>query len=122
MRIYLSPVSYDELSATVSLSSQEMKETIESARHMQTLRYAGMGISLNHQLDEDLVEKFVLLEREGQELLESAYNKMKLNPRTLLKIKKLARTIADLDGSEQVQLHHLAESLQYRERSHEGEN
>lgn len=122
MRIYLSPVSYDELSATESLSSQEMKEKIESARHMQTQRYAGTGISLNHQLDEDLVEKFVLLEREGQELLEAAYNKMKLNPRTLLKVKKLARTIADLESCEKVQLHHLAESLQYRERSHEGEN
>ena len=122
MRIYLSPVSYDELSAAESLSSEEMKEKIERARQIQALRYEGMGISLNQQLDEELVEKFVPLQQEEQNLLEAAYHKMKLNPRTLLKVKKLARTIADLEGSQQVQLHHLAESLQYRERSHEREN
>ena len=56
------------------------------------------------------------LNRDSEKLLAMAYEKMNLNPRTILKVRKMARTIADLENSEQIETEHVAEALQYRER------
>lgn len=63
-----------------------------------------------------MIEKFAFLGLEQKKILEQAYEKYQLNPRTVLKVRKLARTVADLDGGGSIQTKHLAEALQYREK------
>lgn len=116
MHIRLLPVNYNELNCQTVESSKEMKEKIEFARKIQRNRYRDQSIVLNHQLDDHLIEKFAFLGLEQKKILEQAYEKYQLNPRTVLKVRKLARTVADLDGGGSIQTKHLAEALQYREK------
>lgn len=116
MHIHLMPVDYDALRSKAALSSAEMRESIQTARELQRERYRGEGILLNCQLEEKHMEIYAPLDMEGEELLAMAYVKMNLNPRTVLKIRKMARTIADLEGCEKIAPGHVAEALQYREK------
>lgn len=116
MQIYLRPVAYHDLTGTKTISSEEMKKAIERARDVQKERYKNTEIMLNCQLDEKTIEIYAPLNKEEEELLAISYDKLKLNPRTLLKIRKLARTIADLEESKQIKMEHVTEALQYRER------
>lgn len=115
MHVYLQPVEYESLEDTTVMSSAEMAKFIDEARRRQAERYAGMSISLNHQLSERMVEEFCPLDGKMRRLVSQAYQKLKLNPRTLMKVRRVARTIADLEGSEQVEMKHLAEAFAYRE-------
>lgn len=115
MHIRLHPVDYKELTEGAVMTSAEMKDVIEQARERQRVRYKSTEITLNSQLTGSMTEEFAALDKEGKKLLAAAYDRMKLNPRTVLRIRKLARTIADIEGSEQVEAGHLAEALQYRE-------
>jgi magnesium chelatase family protein len=63
-----------------------------------------------------LIEKHCQLDEKSQKLLENAIDKFKLSARGYMRILKLSRTIADLDNSQNIQLKHIAESLQYRGR------
>jgi len=119
MHIYLMPIPYEELTGERTMSSAEMGEKIIMARNRQKQRYQGLDIRLNQQLDERYMDTFAPLQPKDQKLLALAYEQMKLNPRTLLKVRKLARTIADLEDSEQIQTEHLTEALQYREKCNE---
>lgn len=116
MHIRLMPVDFNDLEVEQSLSTAEMKASIEAARRIQRERYAGIGITLNQQLDAHLAELYCHVDSDGKQILKMAYERLKLNPRTLLKVKKIARTIADLDGSENVEVGHINEALQYREK------
>ena len=89
---------------------------IEKARSIQRERYATEHIELNGQMDEQQTERYGKSDQNGEALLELAYAKMNLNPRTILKVRKLARTIADLEASEIIKEEHVAEALQYREK------
>jgi len=60
------------------------------------------------------INDFVILEKEQKELLENAATKMDFSPRVFHKIKKIARTIADLEGVEKIKSEHILEALQYR--------
>mgnify|MGYP000215926194 CR=1 FL=1 len=116
MHIKLLPVDYSDLNSRTSESSEEMKGKIEFAREIQYRRYIDRNITLNHQLDDHLIEEFAFLNQDAKRMLEQAYRRFQLNPRTVLKIRKLARTVADLDGGGDIQSSHLAEALQYREK------
>jgi len=119
MHIYLTPIPYNELTGERTMSSAEMGEKIVMARNRQKERYKGLDIHLNQQLDERYIDTFAPLRSEDQNLLALAYEQMKLNPRTVLKVRKLARTIADLEDSDHIQTAHLTEALQYREKWNE---
>ncbi len=115
MHIRLFPINYEELvSEKTAVSSAEMKKIIEKARIVQRERYRGSGIALNGQMDDHLAQGFCRMGKDGEELLASAYRRLGLNPRTLLKVKKIARTIADMEESEEIKGEHVAEALQYR--------
>ena len=115
MNLFLTPVSYDEFESEKSTSSEEMRREIIKARRIQKERFSMDGIMLNHEMDGKLLERYVPVNSpEINEFLGNAYRNLKLNPRTMQKIRRVARTIADLDGSESVKLEHFAESLAYR--------
>lgn len=116
MHLDLHPVDYKSLTEGASLGSAEMKAKIEKAREIQRKRYSGLGIFLNQQLEGRLLEEFCPMGEEERKLIAEAYMRLKLNPRTLLRVKRVARTIADLDGSEHIKSKHLMEAMQYRER------
>lgn len=63
-----------------------------------------------------MVEKYCPLGSAEQAMIAQAYSSLTLNPRTLMRVKRVARTIADLEQSEDIHVSHLAEALQYRER------
>ena len=116
LQIHLQPVGYDTLSGENGEDSASMKRQIEKAREIQKYRYRGYAFDTNGSLDEHSLERFCRTDREGNRLLKEAYVRLNLNPRTIGKVRKAARTIADLEESETIRAEHIAEALQYREQ------
>ena len=90
-------------------TSEQMRERIERARTVQQARG-----HVNSELPPRLLRKLCKLDDAGERTLELAMRKMGLSARAHDRILKVARTIADLDGSESVSAKHLAEAVQYR--------
>lgn len=108
-------LEYGELeSGQKAETSHEIRERVEVARRRQQQRLAGKGISCNAQMGVKEVREFCQLTREAAGLLKSAFDRLGLSARVLERLKKVARTIADLAGEEAIQAYHVAEALQYR--------
>ncbi len=108
-------VRYDELYFTEKEeSSKEIQNRVIMARQIQKERYKESGIATNAQLRPKDIKKFCALQEEGEKLMRQAFEKMELSVRRYHKILTVARTIADLEGKEQIQLEHLREALSYR--------
>jgi magnesium chelatase family protein len=95
-------------------ASEQIRERVVAARAVQTQRFGKP--QTNNEMNTNQIKKFCHIDRKCSELLEQAANKYQLSGRSIHRILKVARTIADLSKDEQIQLHHLAESLQYRLR------
>ena len=95
-------------------TSAQIKKRVNKARRIQYLRYKDYNIFSNSQLTPKLIEKFCKLDNEEEKILEVAFNKFRLTTRTYAKILKVARTIADLDEKENIEIKHLLEAIQYR--------
>ncbi|KKP38129.1 MAG: Mg chelatase subunit ChlI, magnesium chelatase family protein [Candidatus Peregrinibacteria bacterium GW2011_GWF2_33_10] len=95
-------------------SSQDLLNKIQLARNIQYLRFKNFNIFSNSEMDSALVKKFCILEEEGGGLMKEAVNKFQLSGRAYFRILKVARTIADLEESENILSSHVAEALQYR--------
>ena len=107
--------TYDELQTKPKgESSQAIKKRVDAARELQNARYAELDIFYNAQLTPKLMETYCPLGSAEESLMEKVYTKMKLSARGYHRLLKLARTIADLDGSEAIQIGHLTEAIQYR--------
>lgn len=108
-------VSYDDLEAAQGgESSKTIKERVVMAHGIQLKRYADDGIYFNAQLSAAQTEKYCALGENEKEMLRNAFERMDLSARAYHKILKVARTVADLDGSTHINQRHLAEVLQYR--------
>jgi magnesium chelatase family protein len=94
-------------------SSEQIKQRILAAREIQEKRYGKKGI-LNGQLKGREIKKFVKLEIEAEKILEQALSKFFLSYRSIEKILKVSRTIADLEATEKILTAHPAEALNYR--------
>jgi len=115
IHIEVQSVKYKDLSNTTkNESSKDIKKRVNAARALQLSRYKNDGIHSNAQLTSVLINKYCILSKECKDLLEIAFNKLKLSARAHERILKLARTIADLDQSETIKINHLAEAIQYR--------
>jgi magnesium chelatase family protein len=96
--------------------SAEVAARVAAARAVQAARLAGTGARTNAELEGDVLERFASPDETGRALLAQAAATMKLSARGYTRILRVARTIADLAGSEQVTRIHVAEALSYRRR------
>ena len=97
-----------------SETSFQIREKVNRARRIQLNRYKEYGIYSNSELNEKLIDTFCSIDKNGEILLKNAFEKLKLSVRAYQRILKVARTIADLEESKDIQVRHLAEAIQYR--------
>jgi len=115
IHIEVDAVPVKEISAdTEQESSQDVATRVEAARQLQQKRYEGMRIHCNAQLDSQGVRRFCCPDAAGQKLLHMAVERMGLSMRAHDRVLKLARTIADLKGIDQIGQSEIAEAVQYR--------
>lgn len=91
-----------------------MRAKVEQARKRQRERYQGTGIRFNSDLEAGELERYCALGEKEQRLLERMYRTMDLSVRACHRLLKVARTIADLEGSGEIACSHLAEASIYR--------
>ncbi len=94
--------------------SARMLERILMAREMQRKRFAGTGLIFNADMGPAQVRKYCPLGDRERRMMEELFKTMDLSARAYHKIIKVARTIADLEGNERIERHHLAEAACYR--------
>lgn len=115
IHIEVTAVKYKKLQDDTKIeTSQEIKERVNKARKLQINRYKKYGIFSNSQLTPRLIEKYCILDSKSNQILQSAFEKLGLSARAYGRILKVARTIADLDGIENIEAKHIAEAIQYR--------
>ncbi|MDD6782529.1 MAG: YifB family Mg chelatase-like AAA ATPase [Paludibacteraceae bacterium] len=122
MHIEIVPVPFDKLSEMAPAEpSAVIRERVIAARGIQAARFSNdEGIYCNAQMSSKMLRKYCAVDEAGQQLLKAAMARMNLSARAYDRILKVARTIADLAGSERVQTEHLAEAINYRNLDKEG--
>jgi len=116
LHVEVTPVSFTELSEKADgESSDAIRERVIRARLMQHVRYEGLdGVFVNAQIGTKQLREVCQLSAAGEALLKKAMERLQLSARAYDRILKVSRTIADLDGSDEVKIEHLAEAIQFR--------
>ena len=122
IHVEVTPVSFDELADKKQYEkSKSIRDRVMKARLIQDERFKDKeGLHSNAQMQAQQVRKICEIDDTGREMLKNAMEKLGLSARAYDKIIKVARTIADLDGSESIKTDHLAEAIQYRSLDREG--
>lgn len=108
-------VTYEELiSEKQNESSAQIRERVVQVSRIQQERYSGSGFRFNAELDVSGVRKYCAIGEKEQKILSEAYRKFELTARACHRVLKVARTIADMDGREQIEEDHLCEAISYR--------
>lgn len=95
-------------------TSEAMRQRVAAAREIQDARFQGKPIYANAQMPTRSIKKYCAIGDSAKQLLERAVEKFGLSPRAYHRILKVSRTIADLEGREQVEEPHVSEAIQYR--------
>lgn len=115
IQVEVTPVKYQKLESDEQPeTSEEIRKRVNKARRIQIQRYLNLGIYSNSELTPKLIEKYCKLDKKGKEILQNAFKKLGLSARAHGRILKVARTIADLDGKENIEVNHILEAIQYR--------
>ncbi|MDR0619209.1 MAG: YifB family Mg chelatase-like AAA ATPase [Bacteroidales bacterium] len=116
LQVQVSAVTYEEISDTKTSgdSSEVIRSRVIAARNIQYERFAGTGIHSNSQMNCNELRKYCILPSQGRVLMKKTMEHYMLSGRAHDRILKVARTIADLDGSEAINEIHLSEAIHYR--------
>ncbi len=108
-------MTYQELTGTMkNVSSRDMGIQVQKAQEMQRKRFEGQRIYFNSQIPVSKISVYCPLDQECEKRMEIRFQKLNLSARSYYKILKVARTIADLEGEEQIRWEHLNEAIQMR--------
>ena len=113
----LLPEELMALEGSCGESSLSVRRRVQQARHVQEKRWEPLGFQCNAELPEKVLRRHLNMDPEVRPFLADATRKMKLSGRGFSRVLRVARTIADLEGSEKIEIQHVAESLSYREGS-----
>ncbi len=115
LHVRLEDVEWEQLTGDEKPeSSAEILKRVMAARQMQAQRYSGLGFDTNSTIPPKYMGKFCKTTPKGQAILKKVFDSMNLSARSYDKVLKVARTIADLDGSEMIDVPHILEAVQYR--------
>ncbi len=115
LQVEVDSVSYDDLRSKVKAEpSAVIKQRVEAAREIQRERFKGTKIFTNSEMTNAMLEEFCVISKQSEQLMELAFDKLRLSGRANARILKVARTIADLDGEKNIEPRHIAEAIQYR--------
>lgn len=115
IQVEVTPVKYQKLDSKEHIeTSEQIRKRVNKARKIQIMRYIEQGIYSNSELTPKLIDEYCILDEKGKRILENAFKKLGLSARAYGRILKVARTIADLDESKNIQASHIAEAIQYR--------
>ena len=108
-------VRYEELTGVgLAESSAQIRARVTAAMKIQEDRYRGTNYRFNGDLGTEGVRRYCRPDAEGQKMMRTVYESMELTARSYNRILKVARTIADLEGSAQIRVSHLTEAVSYR--------
>lgn len=115
LHIEVDGVEFDDLTQRgENESSAQIKLRVDNARNIQLERFKGTKVFSNSKMTSPMVKKYCKLDEATEKLLKDAFDKLNLSARAHNRILKVARTIADLDGKENIELEHIAEAINYR--------
>ncbi len=115
IQIEVPPLSYEELSNSPSAeSSAIVRERVTMARNISAARFKGEKVYSNSAMTQQHLKKYCRLNTEASTLMREAFDRLKLSARGYDRILRVARTIADLAGSEEINAIHIAEAVQLR--------
>ncbi len=115
LHIEVPPVEYDQLSAKKKAeASAAIRVRVNAARSIQQRRFAGTDITSNARIPTSMLKTYCPLTDAANTLLKGAFERMGLSARAYDRLLKVARTIADLAGSDVIDAPHIAEAIQYR--------
>lgn len=115
IHIEVQPIEYEQLSGKQKEeSSEDIRNRVNKARAIQQKRFEGTNINCNAKMTARATREYCILTDDADMLLKQSFESMGLSARAYDKILRMARTIADLEESEKIELTHIAEALQYR--------
>jgi magnesium chelatase family protein len=122
LHVEVTPVNFTELASDrLAEKSEFIRDRVIKARDIQAERFGNKpDLHANAQMSPQMVREVCKISPAGQTLLKKAMEKLGLSARAYDRILKVSRTIADLAGSEDIQLAHLAEAIQFRSLDREG--
>jgi magnesium chelatase family protein len=116
LQVEVDSVKYEDLASDEQEEcSADIKKRVERARAIQRERFISDGIDVNANMGEKQIKKYCKLSPESEEILKNAFDSLSLSARARSRIIKVARTIADLDLSEDIKPEHILEATSYRQ-------
>lgn len=115
IQIEVQSVEYKKLNSSKNIeTSEQIRKRVNEARKIQLKRYEKYNIFSNSELTPQLIEEHCKIDNKSKKIVELAFEKLGLSARAYSRILKVARTIADLSNSKNIEVNHLAEAIQYR--------
>ncbi len=122
IHIEVTPVPFDKLSdLRKAETSVEIRKRVTNARNIQTTRFINSSsVHYNAQMNTKQIRQYCLLDASSKNLIKTAMERLNLSARAYDRILKVARTIADLEGTESINTMHISEAIQYRSLDRDG--